>query len=262
MLERALAGRLSAEGAGWLASSRQRVADDPAALAMLFPAAARNCGREPLAGPHSGALPSSGEPSPAEELTAGWTADEAARALLLLAVRADQPGLGKICGEVYRYGDAAEKRAVLRALAVLDLGDHGLPLVRDALRGNDTRLIAAALGPYAAQRLDDAGYRQAVLKCVFVGIPLSAVSGLASRADPELAGMLADFARERVAAGRDVPADVWPLLARYPAAVETAGLREELSSPAEPRRAAASRALAALASARDHSASDHRAQEG
>lgn len=257
MLERALAGRLSAEGAGWLASSRQRVADDPAALAMLFPAAARNCGREPLAGPHSGAQPSSAEqPAAEEQLAAGWTADEAARALLLLAVRADHTGLGKICGEVYRYGDAAEKRAVLRALAVLDLGDHGLPLVRDALRGNDTRLIAAALGPYAAQRLDDAGYRQAVLKCVFTGIPLSAVSGLASRADPQLAAMLADFARERVAAGRDVPADVWPLLARYPAAVEAAGLREELNSPAEPRRDAASRALAALASARDHHAQE------
>jgi hypothetical protein len=243
MLERALAGQLSAGGAAWLANARQRVADDPAALAMLFPAAGRSCGRGPLAG-------------------LSWTADEAARALLLLAVRADQTGLGQSCAEVYRYGDAAEKRAVLRALAVLGLGNQGLPLVRDALRGNDTRLIAAALGPYAAQWLDNAGYRHAVLKCVFLGIPLSAVSGLASRADPELAGMLADFARERVAAGRDVPADVWPLLARYPAAVETAGLREELSSPAEPRRAAASRALAALASARDHSASDHRAQEG
>jgi hypothetical protein len=124
--------------------------------------------------------------------------------------------------------------------------------VRDALRGNDTRLIAAALGPYAAQRLDDAGYRHAVLKCVFLGIPLSVVSGLARRADPELARMLADFARERAAAGRDVPADVWPLLARYPAAVAAAGLREELNSPDELRQAAARRALAALASARDH----------
>jgi hypothetical protein len=232
MLERALAGRLSAEGAGWLADARQRVADDPAALATLFPAAGRNCGREPL--------------------DIGWTADEGARALLLLTVRADQAGLAKICGEVYRYGDAAEKRAVLRALAVLDVGDQGLSLVRDALRGNDTRLIAAALGPYAAQWLDDAGYRQAVLKCVFVGIPLSAVTGLDSRADQQLAGMLADFARERVAAGRDVPADVWPWLARYPAAVRAAGLREELNSPEQARRDAASRALAALASAGDH----------
>jgi hypothetical protein len=262
MLERALAGRLSPGGAGWLADARQRVAGDPAALAALFPAAGRNCGREPLAVPPGGARPPSGTrpaagsgPSEAQP-TAGWTADEAARALLLLEVAADQTGLAKICDEVYRYGDAAEKRAVLRALAVLDVGDQGLSLVRDALRGNDTRLIAAALGPYAAQRLDDAGFRQAVLKCVFVGIPLFAVTGLDSRADQQLAGMLADFARERVAAGRDVPADVWPWLARYPAAVAAAGLQEELNSPAQARRDAASRALAALASAGDYSAQE------
>lgn len=252
VLERALAGRLSGSGARWLTDARRRVAEDPAALAVLFPAAARSCGREPLAGPPGASQPPA-ETGPADGQPAtGWTADEAARALLLLAVPVDQTGLGEVCGEVYRYGDAAEKRAVLRALAVLDVGEHGLPMVRDALRGNDTRLVAAALGPYAAQRLDDPGYRHAVLKCVFLGIPLSAVSGLDRRADPELAGMLADFARERVAAGRDVPGDVWPLLARYPAAVEAAGLREELNSPAQARRAAASRALAALASARDH----------
>jgi hypothetical protein len=251
-LEHALAGRLGAGGASWLADARRRVAADPAALAALFPMAARNCGRMPLAGPPSGARPPAEAGPPEAQPVTGWTADEAARALLLLAVPADQADLGGICGEVYRYGDASEKRAVLRALAVLDVGEHGLPLVRDALRGNDTRLIAAALGPYAAQRLDDAGYRHAVLKCVFLGIPLSVVSGLARRADPELARMLADFARERAAAGRDVPADVWPLLARYPAAVAAAGLREELNSPDELRQAAARRALAALASARDH----------
>jgi hypothetical protein len=251
MLERALAGRLSDSGARWLTDARQRVADDAAALAGLFPAAARNCGREPLAGPPGGPRPPAEPGLPGGEPVTGWTADEAVRALLLLEVPSRHSDLGTICAEVYRYGDAAEKRAVLRALAVLDVGEHGLPLVRDALRGNDTRLIAAALGPYAAQRLDDAGYRQAVLKCVFLGIPLSAVSGLAQRADPDLASMLADFARERVAAGRDVPADVWPLLARFPAAVQAAGLPEELNSPAEQRRAAASRALSALASAGD-----------
>ena len=49
--------------------------------------------------------------------------------------------------ELYRYGDAAERRGVLRALPYLDLGDRGLGLIDDAIRTNDTRLIAAALGP-------------------------------------------------------------------------------------------------------------------
>ena len=41
-------------------------------------------------------------------------------------------------------------------------GRRCLPVVRDALRTNDTRLVAAALGPYAAAHLDDAAWRQAV----------------------------------------------------------------------------------------------------
>jgi hypothetical protein len=156
-------------------------------LATLFPAAARNCGREPI------------------EEAPGWTADEAARALLLAAAPA-----GEVT-DVYRYGDADEKRAVLKALPFLPIGDAGVPLLHDALRTNDTRLVAAALGPYA-QHLDDSAWRHGVLKCVFMGVPLAGVHGLTERADDELAAMLAAFAQERTAAGRDVPADALALL--------------------------------------------------
>jgi hypothetical protein len=49
-----------------------------------------------------------------------------------------------------------------------------------------------------------------VLKCLFTGVPLDAIAGLARRArgDAELARMLGDFAHERTAAGRPVPADL------------------------------------------------------
>ncbi len=51
---------------------------------------------------------------------------------------------------LYRQGTAAERRAVLLALPHLVPGPDALPLVEDALRTNDTRLVAAAVGPYAA----------------------------------------------------------------------------------------------------------------
>ena len=112
---------------------------------------------------------------------------------------------------------------MLRALPWLDIGDSGAELLRDAIRTNDPRLVAAALGPYA-RHLDDALWRQAVLKCVFMDIPLSAVTGLADRADSELARMLAGLADERHAAGRTMPADATALLTRL------------ASPPAEPDR--------------------------
>jgi hypothetical protein len=96
-------------------------------------------------------------------------------------------------------------------------------VLHDALRTNDPRLVAAALGTYAA-RLDPAAWRQAVLKCLFVGVPLRLVAGLdgpdgPDRSDDELRRMVADYAAERRAAGREVPADALPFL---PAPTQTA----------------------------------------
>ena len=79
----------------------------------------------------------------------GWTAEDAARVLLLAAHPAARRGPHPRGAALYRCGDAAEKRAVLRALPLLPLGDSAVALLHDAIRTNDTRLIAAALGPYS-----------------------------------------------------------------------------------------------------------------
>ncbi|WP_030505424.1 EboA domain-containing protein [Microbispora rosea] len=110
--------------------------------------------------------------------------------------------------KLYWQGDAGERLEILESLPQLDLGPAALLLVHDALRTNDTRLVAAALGPYGSAWLDDHAFRQGVLKCVFMSVPLTSVEGLDRRFDEELRRMLADFAAERRAAGRPVPPDV------------------------------------------------------
>lgn len=173
-----------------VAAAVDQVASDPSRIDVLFPAARRLAVRE------------------------GLDPDEA-RARLLLALPGDAATVVEAVTRVYHQGDPAEKHAVLVALPHLDdderevrIGDAALPVVRDALRTNDTRLVAAAMGPYAERHLDDAAWRQAVLKLVFMGVPVSVVSGLERRADDELARMASDFADERRAAGRVVPTDV------------------------------------------------------
>ncbi|MFV5997038.1 EboA domain-containing protein [Streptomyces sp. NPDC056231] len=135
---------------------------------------------------------------------------DSVRALLLLEARAALPAVTRL----YEQGTAAERRAVLLTLHRLDLGPTARHLVEDALRTNDTRLVAAAVGPYAAAHLDTHQWRHAVLKCLFTGVPVEAVDALAHRArgDAELARMLGDFAAERTAAGRSVPADLTRVL--------------------------------------------------
>ncbi|GAA3017633.1 EboA domain-containing protein [Streptosporangium longisporum] len=182
---------LAALGQEWLAEARRGVTAEPGTLARHFASAGRRAGRAPLPG------------------VPGWSADEAARAVLLAALPPDAAA-GQVT-DLYRYGDADEKRAVLKALPLLPVGTEAVPLLHDAIRTNDTRLVAAALGPYA-RHLDQAAWRQAVLKCVFMGVPLAAVDRLEERADAELAGMLAAFAEERAAAGRPTPGDATALL--------------------------------------------------
>jgi hypothetical protein len=194
-LRTVLGAHLTESGARWFDAAAERVSADAGAIRRLFPAVGRHCGRALL--------------DPAADGPHGWTVDDAARVILLTRLPLSGPALTREVGDLYRYGDAAEKRGVLRALHLLDLGDEALPLVHDALRTNDTRLIGAALGPYGAAHLDAHAYRHGVLKCVFTGVPLAEVAGLRERRDAELARMFTAFARERVAAGRPVPADVW-----------------------------------------------------
>ncbi|MGQ4488834.1 EboA domain-containing protein [Streptomyces sp. SAS_281] len=136
---------------------------------------------------------------------------DSVRVLLLVEARAGLPALTRL----YEQGTAAERRAVLLALPALDPGPAALPLVEDALRTNDTTLVTAAVGPYAGAHLGPHDWRHAVLKCLFTGVPVEAVDGLArrSRGDAELARMLGDFASERIAAGRPVPAGLHHVLA-------------------------------------------------
>jgi hypothetical protein len=227
-LTEALEARATPEGLSWLREASAAVAADPAALRTRFPMVGRKVGREPL---EEGADPA--------DLFA-WTIDDAARVLLLLAAgeRAEAE-----LSDLYRFGDAAERRGVLRALPYLDIEDRGLALVDDAIRTNDTRLIAAALGPYATQHLTDAQYDQAIIKCVFVGVPITPLDGVPERVTPEASRMLGAFVHERVAAGRDLPPEVWTVIDKYPPAEEIAAIEAELQSSFDDRRAAAERAL-------------------
>jgi hypothetical protein len=217
------------EGLAWLEETLAALGDDPAAIRARFPAAGREVGRDPL----------DPEADPAD--VHAWTIDDAARTLMLAALG---EAAGRELAELYRYGDAAERRGLLRALPYLPLGAGALGLVDDAIRSNDTRLIAAALGPYATEYLDQAGYDQAVLKCVFVEVPIAPLDGLESRITAETARMLAAFVHERVAAGRDVPGEVWLVIDRFPPDTELRAIESELDSDFADRRQAAERALA------------------
>jgi hypothetical protein len=225
----ALAVRLTEQGRSWLESATAGVAADPRALPRLFAAAGRGCGKGPL--------------EAADPRLNGWSVDDAARFALIGALGLPAGPLAAELGSLYAHGDSSERRAILRALEFTEAGDRCLPLVGDALRCNEAQLVGVAMGPYAARHLGQPAWRQGVLKCAFLGLPLAMVAGLDRRADGELARMLVSFAHERIAAGRDVPADIWPVVERCPDVIRDCGLLDELGSAVPARAAAAHRAL-------------------
>lgn len=161
--------------AEWLGTAIEQVRADPASLTRLLAMARRRTGRD-------GA--------------------DAAR-VRLLRTAALAPAAAE---DLYRHGDNDEKRAVLLACPTPEL-------LRDALRTNDSRLVAAALGP-GAEQLTDAEWRHGVLKGVFMGLPLAGVHDLDRRADAELGRMLDSLRQEREAAGRVMPGDAVALMER------------------------------------------------
>ncbi len=216
-----------ADGVEWL--ERATAEGSRAAVRVAFPAAGRRLGR---------ALLDTGE---TDGILAGWTVEDGGRALLLLSLGADADPEAV---DLYRLGSAAERRGVLRALDVLPPSAAGLALVQDALRTNDPDLIAAALGPFGMGHLDDDAAAHAILKCVFSGIPLHRVHAADQRASPQLSRMLAEYAHERVVAGRPVPPEIWPLVNRFPPQEVLEQISRERRSPFEDRRIAAKNALA------------------
>jgi hypothetical protein len=177
---------------------------DPAVLRTLFPEVGRRVGRAAL------------RPDRDPGGLVHGTVDDLARGRLLVALGATLPPdlLQAELLDLYDHGDSAERRAILRALHLLPgaVVQVGIRLVGDALRTNDSRLVAAALGPFAVRHLDAHSWRHGVLKCLFLGIPAEAIAGLAERTDAELIRMVTDYAAEREAAGREVPADARSIL--------------------------------------------------
>jgi hypothetical protein len=186
------------------------VAADPQRIGRVFPAAARRTARGTVPGREALV-----EDAVRVELVAAAATGLSSEALLE-ELRA-----------LYRFGDSDEKRAVLEALNTADASAiDASDLTLDALRTNDTRLVGAAMGAQAA-RLPDEAWRHGVLKCLFTGVPVSRVAGLRDRADAELAAMAGRFARERQAAGRDVPADVTAVIDACPPTAPTQPTTDE-----------------------------------
>jgi hypothetical protein len=243
---------LTEPGAAWLRGvvaevEKGRRGSD---VGAAFAEAGRRVGRQRL----TGVLP--GDPEEPAAVLDTWSADDAARIALLLALSAGRPDdLVKVVEELYFTGDGREKAAIVRALVFLPDAHRFVPIALDCGRTHDMSLFGAlACGNgFAAVYYSERELNAFAMKAVFVGVSTADILGLGARLNPELSRMALDYVDERESAGRPVPPSVWDLIGPRPPVGAVGRLIGYLNHSVSEHRVGCARALARTGDARARS---------
>lgn len=212
LLDSWLQRQLKAETAAWLRDTVASVAagGGTRALFIAFSTAGRRAGREDL-------RLSAADIAAAQQARAGWdpsrwSIDQAVRTRLVLALPAsDAKSWLTTLDQLFAAAGLEELVALYQALPLLPHQELLAPRIAEGVRSNMKPVFnAVALdNPITSERLVQDAWNQTVLKALFVASPVARMVGAERRANPVLAQMLIDYARERIAAKRPVPVDLW-----------------------------------------------------
>lgn len=213
LLKKLLAKSTSDQGIEWLTQKMDLVSSDSAKdkdLFLAFSAAPRFVGKRKL-------TVTDAEMEQANRIRKGfnpgrWTADQAARTLLLLSLPArDADAFVKKVETLFSTADMGELVALYGSLPLLPYPDKFRERAAEGVRTNmgDVYEAVALENPYPAEFMEEDPWNQLVLKTLFVGKPLYRIYGIDERSNAKLARMLTDYAHERWAAGRTVSPELW-----------------------------------------------------
>lgn len=140
----------------------------------------------------------------------GWSIDGAARVMALLNASGNRP-FSERFKDLRRTADVAEMIALYRGLPLYPHPEALHFEAGEGLRSNIRAVFEAIAhhNPYPRDHFDEHRWNHMILKALFVDSTLSPIVGLVERANPELARILVDYAKERWAAGRPVTHELW-----------------------------------------------------
>ena len=205
LLDSWLNRQLADDAAAWLRETLQRSELDGAgtrALFIAFSLTGRRCGRVDL-------LVNDSDKKAADAARplwnpSGWSLDQVVRTRLVLAIPATEPRVWlTIMDQLFAAAGLEELVALYQALPLLPHQALLAPRIAEGLRSNMTAVCnAVALNnPIASEQL--------TIDAWIVNSPVKRIVGAERRANGVLAQMLIDYARERYAAKRPIPVDLW-----------------------------------------------------
>lgn len=208
-----LALNISASEADWL---QQKALSSPMDIMTAFVSAPRFLPKKIISVDDSGKFSLNAE-IPGFSVD-GWSLVRLARVWLLTQLDpSDKEEYVKNIETLFDTAEMNELVALYSALPVLSYPDQWLFRATDAVRSNMGFVFdAIALhNPYPEKHFSELAWNQLVLKTIFNDKPIHFIEGLENRANEKLAITLSDFAHERWAAGRSVPAQVWRLAGKF-----------------------------------------------
>ena len=176
----------------------------------------------------------------------GWSVDQLTRALFLLSLPTIEAAeFVTTLDQLFGAGEVGELVSMYQALPLLPHPSAHVLRAAEGIRTNIKAVFCAVAhqNPYPAEQFTDDQWNQMVLKCQFIGVPMSPIVGLDQRANPHLSAMVVDFVHERWAAKRPIAPDMWRCVGRHADARGLADLKQVLTSGTPVERQAAALAL-------------------
>jgi len=238
--------RLTPEQRAFVDRARKEIGApcDADRFCQLLSQASRFAPRKPLA-------PSPDELAAASKALAGWNPErwsclETLRVALILS-HGDLagPGVQTALDEAFKYADMGEACALYKSLAHLPAPERFRWRAGEGARSNMRSVFESTCcdTPFPVRTFDDATWRQALIKCLFIEAPLWRVWGVDTRLDAELARMALDLVEERRSAGRAINPELWMCLGTHGGARGLAACDFELRHGEARGRAGAGLAL-------------------
>ncbi|WP_135078495.1 EboA domain-containing protein [Terasakiella sp. SH-1] len=140
-----------------------------------------------------------------------WSLHQVARIYLLLSLDVAPPHLNKIVERLCDLGDVEEAATLYKGLHLLPEPERYLECALKATRSNMVPVFLAIChySPFPFLYFSEDAWNNMILKALFLSEPLYPVYGFDQRAKRKLKKMAYDYAKERVAANRKLPLDIW-----------------------------------------------------